>query len=77
MTLRLGPWRTLRNIERDLADSDSGLDELFCSFTEMVGDELMPSTEKITTRPLRLLALLGLRSGRRQAMRRATQDQRS
>jgi hypothetical protein len=58
VNLRLGRQRALRNIERDLAGSDAGLDELFGSFTEQVRDELMPTTEKIKTRRLRLLAWL-------------------
>jgi hypothetical protein len=59
MHLRLGRQRVLRTIERDLASSDPDLDELFCSFTELVRDELMPATEKIKTRRRRLLAWLG------------------
>lgn len=58
MNLRLGRQRALRHIERNLAASDRDLDELFGSFTEQVRDELMPATEKIKTRRLRLLTWL-------------------
>ena len=59
MSLRLGWRRVLRDIERDLAACDPGLDELFCSFAQLGGDGKMPRAEKIRTRPLRLIAWLG------------------
>jgi hypothetical protein len=77
MSLYLGRRRALRNIERHLADSDRNLDELFCSFSELVRDELMPRTEKIRAGPIRLLALLGRWSDRGRAVRCASHDQRS
>jgi hypothetical protein len=59
-----GRQRDLRDIERDLADSDPHLDELFFSFAQLVRGEKMPRTERIRTRPLRL----GRRTGPRRAV---------
>ena len=61
MSLRLGPRRTLRDIARDLADSDPRLDELFFSFTQLASGGKIPRVEKIRTRPLRLIARMGQR----------------
>jgi hypothetical protein len=63
MNLRPGRGRVLRRIERDLAACDPCLDALFFSFTQRVRGEKMPKTEKIRTKPLRLLAWLGRRAG--------------
>ena len=49
MTLRQRRWQALRNIERDLADSDPDLDRLFCCFNRQARGGKMPSTEKIRT----------------------------
>jgi hypothetical protein len=61
---RLGRQRALRDIERDLADSDPRLDELFSSFIQLASGGKMPRAEKIGTRPLQLIARMG-RRGRR------------
>jgi hypothetical protein len=61
MSLRLGRRRALRDIARDLADSDPRLDELFFSFTQLASGGKMPRTEKIRTRPLRLIPRMGRR----------------
>jgi hypothetical protein len=59
MNLRPGRWRTLHQIERDLAARDPRLHALFYSFTEQTRGEKMPRTERITTKPRRLLTWLG------------------
>jgi hypothetical protein len=61
MSLRLGRRRALRDIARDLADSDPRLDELFFSFTQLASGGKMPRVEKIRTRPLGLIARMGRR----------------
>jgi hypothetical protein len=67
MNLRLTRRRALREIERDLADSDPRLDELFLLFTGMARGAKMPGAEKIRTIRLRLLARPGPRPDRHQA----------
>lgn len=69
VNLHVGWRRALRDIERDLADSDPPLDELFFSFAQQARGEKMPRTEKIRTKPLGLIARLGRRAGRRRAVR--------
>jgi hypothetical protein len=59
MSRRPGRRRALRDIARDLADSDPFLDDLFCSFNERASGGKMPSTEKIRTGPLGLITRLG------------------
>jgi hypothetical protein len=61
MTLYLGRRRALRDIARDLADSDPRLGELFFSFAQLAGGGKMPGAEKIRARPLRLIARVGRR----------------
>jgi hypothetical protein len=61
MNLRLGRRRALRDIARELADSDPRLDELFFSFSKLASGGKMPRAEKIRTRSLRLIARLGRR----------------
>ena len=56
--LRAGRWRALRQIERDLADSNPGLEALFFSFTQQAQSQKMPRVEKVRSKPLRLLARL-------------------
>jgi len=46
----------LREIERDLAESDPCLVALFTSFTLLAQDEKMPRREKIAAGPLRSLS---------------------
>ena len=70
MNPRLTRRRALREIERDLADSDPRLDDLFLLFTGMARGAKIPGTEKIRTvrtMRLRLLARPGPRSDRHQA----------
>jgi len=67
INLRLTRRRALREIERDLADSDPRLDDLFLLFTGMTRGAKIPGTEKIRTMRLRLLARPGPRSDRHQA----------
>jgi hypothetical protein len=45
MSLRLGRRRALRDIARDLADSDPRLDELFLSFNQLASGGKMPRAE--------------------------------
>ncbi len=62
MSLHLGRRRVLRDIARDLADSDPHLDELFFSFAQLARGGKMPRAEKIRRiRPLRLIAQMGWR----------------
>jgi hypothetical protein len=61
MSLHLGRRRALRDIARDLADSDPRLDELFRSFTQRANGGKMPRAEKIRARPLRLIARMSRR----------------
>jgi hypothetical protein len=51
--------RALGDIERDLADTDPRLDDLFFSFNERASGGKMPRAEKIRTGPLGLIARLG------------------
>ena len=51
--------RALCDIERDLADTDPRLDELFFSFNERARGGKMPRAEKIRTGPLGLITRLG------------------
>jgi hypothetical protein len=53
-----GRQRALREIARDLADSDPCLDALFLCFNEQVSGEKMPQVEKVRSLP-RLLACIG------------------
>jgi hypothetical protein len=61
MSRRRGRQRALRDIARDLADSDPCLDELFFSFNERASGEKMPRAERIRTGPLGLIARMGCR----------------
>jgi hypothetical protein len=54
-------WRALSDIERELADSDPRLGELFLYFNERASGGKIPCTEKIRARPLGLLAQIGRR----------------
>jgi hypothetical protein len=54
-------WRALSDIERELADSDPRLGELFLYFNERASGGKIPCTEKIRARPLCLLARIGRR----------------
>ena len=56
MNLRLRHRRTLRAIERNLADSDPPLTELFSAFTVLAQGEERGRAEKVKARPLRALA---------------------
>ena len=67
MNMRLSRRRALREIERDLANSDPRLDELFRLFTGMARGAKIPSVEKIRSMWLGLLAGLGPRPDRHQA----------
>jgi hypothetical protein len=53
--------RALRDIGRDLADSDPRLGELFLYFNECASGGKIPCTEKIRARPLGLFARIGRR----------------
>ena len=53
--------RALRGIERELADSDPRLGELFLYFNACASGGKIPCTEKIRARPLGLLARIGHR----------------
>lgn len=59
MSRRLGRPRALGDIERDLADSDPRLEELFLSFNERASGRKMPRTEKIRRGPLGFLTRIG------------------
>lgn len=67
MNLRLTRRRALREIERDPANSDPRLDDLFLLFTGLARGAKMPAAEKIKTTPLRLLARLGPQADRHRA----------
>ena len=56
MNLRLRHRRTLRAIERNLADSDPPLTELFSAFTVLAQGEERGRAEKVKARSLRALA---------------------
>ena len=58
MNLRRRQLRTLRRIERDLADSDPGLDTLFRAFARQAARREMARVEKMDYRPFRILARL-------------------
>ena len=51
--------RALREFERDLADSDPCLNELFSSFTLQGRGQKMPGVEKIRARPVQRIARAG------------------
>ena len=55
---RRGQLRTLRRIERDLADSDPGLEALFLAFARRARGRDIPHAEKLDNGPLRMLARL-------------------
>ena len=56
MNLRLRHRRSLRAIERNLADSDPSLTELFSAFTVLAQGEERGRAETVKARPLRALA---------------------
>ena len=56
MNLRLRHRRSLRAIERNLADSDPSLTKLFSTFTVLAQGEERGRPEKVKARPLRALA---------------------
>ena len=56
MNLRLRHRRSLRAIERNLADSDPSLTKLFYTFTVLAQGEERGRAEKVKARPLRALA---------------------
>ena len=59
MNLRLRHRRSLRAIERDLADSDPPLMKLFSAFTVLAQGEERCRAEKVKARPLRAGAAVG------------------
>jgi hypothetical protein len=61
MSLRRGRQSPLRDITRDLADSDPRLEVLFCSFNLQFSGAKMPRTEKIRTGPRAWIARIGRR----------------
>jgi hypothetical protein len=71
MSVRTGQRRVLRDIARELADSDPRFAELSFSFTQLASGGKIPGAEKIRTRPLRSIARLGRRE------RRASDDSQS
>jgi Protein of unknown function (DUF3040) len=58
VNLRRRQQRTLRGIERDLADSDPDLDALFLAFARHVARREVPQVEKMSHWPPRILARL-------------------
>ena len=56
MNLRWRHRRSLRAIERNLADSDPSLTKLFSTFTALAQGEERARAEKVQARPLRALA---------------------
>ena len=56
MNLRLRHRRSLRAIERNLADSDPSLTKLFSAFTVLTQREERGRAERVKARPLRALA---------------------
>jgi len=58
VSLRRGQSRALRGIERDLADSDPGLNASFLTFAAHAGRPVVPRVEKIRAWPLRIFARL-------------------
>jgi hypothetical protein len=61
MIQRLSRQRALRDIARDLADSDPCLDRLFLCFNEHVSGEEMPRREKVRMTLPGLIARIGRR----------------
>jgi hypothetical protein len=59
MSRRQDRKRVLCDLERDLADADPCLDELFLAFSQLAGGGKMPRAEKIRTGPLGLITRLG------------------
>ena len=59
MNLRLRHRRSLRAIERDLADSDPSLTKLFSTFTVLAPGKERCRAEKVMARPLRAGAAAG------------------
>lgn len=59
MNLDRSERRTLREIEKALADSDSRLNELFSAFTLQGRDQKMPGSEKIRAWPVQWTARAG------------------
>jgi hypothetical protein len=60
--------RTLRSIERDLADCDPGLDALFRAFTRHAARRETPQVENVSHWPPRMLARLRRRWSRTERM---------
>jgi hypothetical protein len=58
VSVSLRRLRALRGIERDLAASDPGLDELFRRFAERTGERDVPRAENVAPWPFRVLARL-------------------
>lgn len=58
MSLSRRQLRPLREIERDVAGSDPRLSEFFLFFTESYRDCEMPTVERVTRWPSRMLAKL-------------------
>jgi hypothetical protein len=56
MNLRLSHRRSLRAIERNLADSDPSLTKLFSTFTALAQGKQRGRVETVKARPLRALA---------------------
>ena len=56
VNLRWRHRRTLRAIERNMADSDPSLTKLFSTFTVLAQGEERGRAEKVKARPLRALA---------------------
>jgi hypothetical protein len=64
-------WRrALRAIERDLADSDPGLEEFFFQFALLARGQKVPRVEKVRVWPARWIAS----DGRRVPSDRASED---
>ncbi len=55
---RRGRLRALRRMEREIAESDPGLDALFSSFARRTWGREMPGTETIPARRLKVLGWL-------------------
>lgn len=58
VSVSLRRLRALRGIERDLAASDPGLDELFRRFAERAGERDVPRLEQVAPWPFRMLGRL-------------------
>jgi hypothetical protein len=63
MNLLVGRRRTLRGIERDLADSDPRLATLLADFTQLTRDEDMPAAEELKLGPISMLTRLRSAAG--------------